>query len=132
MMLRSLRSDTTLAAGRPVIAAAVLGMAVGFASPAWAGQPAQDQAAARAPMLMAAATVAADMAEGEVRRIDRDAAKVTLKHGVIKNLDMPPMTMVFGVQDKALLEGLKPGDRVKFKAIEKSGNYTVTELELLK
>lgn len=132
MKLGRLGSDATPAAVRPLIAAAVLAMAVGFASPASAGQPAQDEAAARAPVRLAAATVAHDMAEGEVRRIDRDAAKVTLKHGVIKNLDMPPMTMVFGVQDKALLEGLKAGDRVKFKAIEKSGTYTVTELELLK
>jgi Cu/Ag efflux protein CusF len=51
-----------------------------------------------------AQTAAPDMAEAEIRKVDRDARKVTLKHGPIKNLDMPPMTMVFQVPDPALLD----------------------------
>jgi len=47
---------------------------------------------------------ARDMAEAEVRKVDKDAKKITLKHGPIKNLDMPPMTMVFQVKDAALLD----------------------------
>lgn len=68
-------------------------------------------------------------AEAEVRRVDTAAGKISLKHGDIKNLDMPPMTMVFQLQDKALLGDLKAGDRVRFKADRVNGNYTVLELE---
>jgi Cu(I)/Ag(I) efflux system periplasmic protein CusF len=131
-MLRRLGSDTTPAARRSLLGAALIGLTVGMTSPAIAQQPAPGSMVDRAPLLLAAASTNTDSTEAEVRRVDKAASKLTLKHGEIKNLDMPPMTMVFGVQDKALLEGLKPGDRVKFKAVEKSGSYTVTELELLK
>ena len=67
--------------------------------------------------------------QGEVRRIDLAAGKVTLKHGEIPNLDMPPMTMVFLVKDPSLLKGLKVGDRVQFNAEQLNGAYTVTHLE---
>jgi Cu(I)/Ag(I) efflux system protein CusF len=79
--------------------------------------------------LSTAALAASDMAEGEVRKIDKDGGKVTLKHGAIKNLDMPGMTMVFVVRDKAVLDKLKTGDKVRFKAVEEAGKYTVTEIE---
>jgi Cu/Ag efflux protein CusF len=75
---------------------------------------------------------AADLADGEVRKVDRDNAKLTLKHGEIKNLDMPPMTMVFVVKDKALLDKLQPGDKVRFKAVNDAGKFTVTELQVLR
>ena len=72
---------------------------------------------------------ASDMADGEVRKIDIEAGKVTLKHGEIKSLDMPGMTMVFVVRDKAMLDKLKAGDKVKFKAINDAGKYPVTEIQ---
>ena len=73
---------------------------------------------------------APSLADAEVRRIDKDAGKITLKHGPIKSLDMPPMTMVFQVQDKALLDKVKAGDKVKFTAIQSAGGaYTVTSIE---
>ena len=84
------------------------------------------------PTTAAAAGVAApasDMSDGEVRKIDIEAGKVTLKHGDIKNLDMPGMTMVFVVKDKAMLDKLKAGDKVKFKAINDAGKFTVTEIQ---
>jgi Cu(I)/Ag(I) efflux system periplasmic protein CusF len=65
----------------------------------------------------------------EVRRIDVTNRKLTLKHAEIKNLDMPPMTMVFVVKDLALIEGLKVGDRVRFVAINDNGVFTVTHLK---
>jgi len=68
-------------------------------------------------------------AEGEVRKVDRDAAKITLRHGEIRNLDMPPMTMVFQVQDKALLDKVKAGDKVRFAAEKVGGQYTLTAIE---
>jgi Cu(I)/Ag(I) efflux system periplasmic protein CusF len=70
-----------------------------------------------------------DLADGEVRKIDLEASKITLKHGEIKSLDMPAMTMVFVVKDKALIEKLKTGDKVRFKVINQAGKYTVTELQ---
>lgn len=77
----------------------------------------------------AATPAAAPMSDAEVRRIDRDAGKLTLRHGPIPNLDMPPMTMVFVAKDKALLEGLKAGDKVRFRAVEQQGTYIVTTIE---
>jgi Cu/Ag efflux protein CusF len=73
---------------------------------------------------------AQDATDAEVRKVDKAASKVTLKHGEIKNLDMPPMTMVFAVRDKAVLDTLKPGDRVRFKAVKDGGTYTVTEIQV--
>ena len=75
---------------------------------------------------------AADFTTGEVRRVDRDAKKVTLRHGPIANLGMPDMTMVFRVGDPKLLDNLKTGDKVRFKADKVDGQYTVTEMELVK
>ena len=69
------------------------------------------------------------MADGEVRKVDKDNKKITLKHGEIKSLDMPPMTMVFQVSDAALLDKVKPGDKVQFNAIEQGGKLTVTDIK---
>jgi Cu/Ag efflux protein CusF len=69
------------------------------------------------------------MTEGEVRRIDKDASKLTLRHGRIENLGMPPMTMVFQVKDPALLDKVKVGDKVKFQAEKISGGYVVIHVE---
>ena len=77
----------------------------------------------------AAASPAADMTDGEVRKIDMEAGKLTLKHADIKSLDMPGMTMVFVVKDKAMLDTLKTGDKVRFKAVNDAGKFTVTEIQ---
>ena len=71
----------------------------------------------------------ADMANGEVRKVDKENKKITLKHGAIKNLDMPGMTMVFGIKDVAMLDGLKVGDKVKFKAEQTGTAITVTDIQ---
>ena len=70
-----------------------------------------------------------DMAEAEVRKIDKDAKKITLKHGPIKNLDMPAMTMVFQVKDVALLYKLVAGDKIMFTAEQQQGAMVVTGAE---
>jgi Cu/Ag efflux protein CusF len=72
---------------------------------------------------------AADMALGEVRKIDKEARKITIKHGEIKELDMPPMTMVFTLKDPGVLENFKVGDKVKFKVVREDGKMLVTELQ---
>jgi Cu/Ag efflux protein CusF len=69
------------------------------------------------------------LSDGEVRKVDKDAKKITIKHGPLANLDMPAMTMVFQVKDPALLEQAKPGDRVKFRAEKSGGAYVVTEIK---
>ena len=79
-----------------------------------------------------AAAAAADDGEltgGEVRKVDLEAGKVTLKHADIKSLDMPAMTMVFAVRDKALLDKLKTGDKVRFKVVNDGGKLTVTDIQ---
>ncbi len=70
----------------------------------------------------------ADMTEAEVRKIDKAQSKITLKHGEIKKLDMPPMTMVFRAKDTKLLEGLAVGDKIKFAAEQVDGGYVVTQV----
>ena len=72
---------------------------------------------------------AADMSSGEIRKVDKSASKITIKHGELKNLDMPAMTMVFQVLDPALLEEAKAGDKVRFVAEQKDGALIVTALE---
>jgi Cu/Ag efflux protein CusF len=83
-----------------------------------------------AALALAGAAIAQDasFAEGEVRKIDKAQSKITLKHGEIKNLDMPPMTMIFRVKDAKLLEGLAVGDKVKFAAEQFDGQYVVTQV----
>ena len=79
----------------------------------------------------AAQSAAADMTDGEVRKVDKEAAKITLKHADIKSLDMPAMTMVFNVKDKAMLDKVKAGDKVKFKAVNDAGKFTVTDMQVV-
>ena len=82
--------------------------------------------------LAAFSASAADLTDGEVRKVDKEARKITLKHGEIKNLDMPGMTMVFQVDNPALLDKVKAGDKVKFSAAKTGGAYVVTALEAAK
>lgn len=81
------------------------------------------------PAAVQAQTAASEMTSGEIRKVDKEASKLTIKHGEIKNLAMPPMTMVFGVKSPDLLERLKVGDKILFKAVDDKGKYIVTELQ---
>jgi Cu(I)/Ag(I) efflux system periplasmic protein CusF len=69
------------------------------------------------------------MNDGEVRKVDKDAKKITIKHGPMAKLDMPAMTMVFQVSDPAMLERVKAGDKIKFDAEKVGGAFTVTRIE---
>ena len=71
----------------------------------------------------------AALSDGEVRKVDKSAKKITIKHGPLANLDMPAMTMVFQVKDPAMLDKVKAGDKVKFQAEKVGGAYTVTSIE---
>jgi Cu(I)/Ag(I) efflux system periplasmic protein CusF len=67
-------------------------------------------------------------AAGEVIKVDKPAGKVTLKHGEIKNLDMPAMSMVFRAKDPKVIEGLVVGDKIQFTAEKINGQYTLTSV----
>ncbi|KRC17018.1 copper-binding protein [Acidovorax sp. Root219] len=84
-------------------------------------------AAAQATNAPAAATP--ELSEGEVVRWDAASAKVTLRHGPIRNLDMPPMTMVFRITDPAQAAQVKAGAKVRFRAEQQAGAYVVTRIE---
>jgi Cu(I)/Ag(I) efflux system periplasmic protein CusF len=81
------------------------------------------------PAQKAEAKAGAAKADGEVKKVDKSSGKVTIKHGPLSNLDMPAMTMVFRVKDPAMLDQLKSGDSIKFRAEKIGGNYTVTEFQ---
>jgi Cu(I)/Ag(I) efflux system periplasmic protein CusF len=79
------------------------------------------------------APTSAKLADGEVRKVDKDARKLTIRHGPLPQLDMPtPMTMVYQVKDPALLEQVKAGDRIRFEAEKIGGQFTVTRIEQAK
>ena len=80
----------------------------------------------------ASSTAPSPMSEGEVRKIDKEQGKVTLRHGPIQNLDMPGMTMVFKVADPKMLDAVKEGDKVTFSAEKVNGAITVTRMEAAK
>ncbi len=94
-------------------------LAAALAVPAFAQQPSSGEHVAHHEVAPA---------DGEVRKVDKDAKKITIKHGPIQNLDMPAMTMVFQVKDPAMLEQVKAGDKVKFQAEKIGGRFTVTRI----
>ncbi len=100
-----------------------------MSAPAWATTHHPGQHDAGAPAQNAPAAAASAMAEGEVRKIDKDAGKLTIKHGELQNLQMPAMTMVFRVKDPAMLDQVKVGDKVNFVAEKVGGQFTVTRME---
>jgi len=92
-------------------------LASALAFPAFAAQPA------------ASAEVAAPLSQGEVRKIDLAGQRITLRHGPIDSVGMPPMTMIFGVRDAALLEGISVDDKVRFQVEQQGSQFVVTELQ---
>lgn len=112
------------------VAAIALGIGVSLA-PLYAGAQqsgmnhgSMGQGAAGQPGMVQAQS--GDMADGVIRKVDKDAGKLTIKHGPIPSMDMPPMTMVYRVKDPAMLDQVKPGDSVKFLMEKIGGQYTVT------
>jgi Cu(I)/Ag(I) efflux system periplasmic protein CusF len=103
--------------------AAALGIAL--AAPAFAQKAADDHSAHHGDAKAQSAT----LAEGEVRKVDKAAKRITIKHGPIPSLDMPAMTMVYRVKDAKLLTQVKAGDKIKFTAEKIGDNYTLTALE---
>jgi Cu(I)/Ag(I) efflux system protein CusF len=73
-----------------------------------------------------------DMTNGEVRKIDKEAGKITIKHGDIKHMDMPGMTMVFVVKNKALLDKTAVGAQIQFMVTNENGQMMVTDIQTAK
>lgn len=107
---------------------AAVALALAGTAHAQAAAGTNDHSAHHPPTAAATAT-AGPMADGEVRKIDKAQGKITLKHGAIVNLEMPPMTMVFKVADPKMLDTLKDGDNVRFSADRVNGAITVTAIE---
>jgi Cu/Ag efflux protein CusF len=74
--------------------------------------------------------VAGRTAEGDVKKVDKEAGKITIRHEELKNLGMPAMTMVFRAKDAAMLDQIKQGDKVSFVADKVDGQFTVTQIEV--
>ena len=81
---------------------------------------------------MEQSAAAVEMTDGEIRKIDKNSRKITIKHGAIRNLDMPPMTMVFHARDEAMLDKVRKGDKVRFRAAMDGSAMVVTEIQLAK
>ena len=119
-----MKSFNTLVATATLIGASAISFAaVAQSTPATA--PTGD-------MKMDKPAAADDMTEGEIRKVDKDTKKITIKHGEIKNLDMPGMTMLFQVRDPAMLDMVKAGHKVKFKAEKAATGIVVTEIQVAK
>jgi Cu/Ag efflux protein CusF len=100
-----------------------------FSAAASAQTSTADHTAHHVPAAASSAPAAAAMTDGEVRNVDKEQGKVTLRHGPIANLDMPGMTMVFKVADAKMLDTIKQGDKVRFAADKVNGAITVTAIE---
>jgi Cu(I)/Ag(I) efflux system protein CusF len=77
------------------------------------------------------ASVDGSVSTGEIKKVDRDTGKLTIKHGELKNLHMPAMTMVFDATDKASLAQLKPGDKITFVAGNADGQLTADNVMVI-
>ena len=106
-----------------------IAMSIVAAALAGLGRPAL---AAEVAAASSAAPASAELTDGEVRKVDAEGRKLTLRHAEIRNLAMPGMTMVFQVADPALLDTLKVGDKVRFRAEKVNGALTVTRIEAVK
>ena len=81
---------------------------------------------------MAATAQAAPLSDGLVKKIDKAAGEVVIQHGQLDSIGMPPMTMAFGVADKAWLNKLKAGDKIRFAAEMKGSSPIVSRYEMAK
>lgn len=110
------------------ISSLTLGVALSLSSAAWTSV-AVAQTAGKPTGESAAAPANADLTDGEIRKIDKASSKLTIKHGPIKSLDMPGMTMVFQVRSAALLDKVQAGDKVRFHAEKDGEKFFVTEIQ---
>jgi Cu/Ag efflux protein CusF len=93
-----------------------------------ASAPALAQHAGHGMAKPATATAAGELADGEVRRVDKARGTVLMRHGEIKSLNMGAMTMSFKLKDPAMAADLKEGDKVRFTAEQKGDDLVITSI----
>ena len=108
---------------KPILTTLALGLSLSLGTPAWAEVQHADHGGATHATAM--------LSEGQVKKVDKAQGKLTLKHGPLGNLGMPAMTMIFRVKDAAMLDQVKPGDRIRFLAEKVDGVITVTKFEVV-
>ncbi|OJU06442.1 MAG: hypothetical protein BGN90_15500 [Acidovorax sp. 65-7] len=111
------------------LAASLLVLGTGSALAQAPAAAAADSHSSHHPAAAASPAPQGELSEGEITRWDPRTLRLTLKHGEIQNLEMPPMTMVFRVADASVVGDLKPGDKVRFRAEQISGAYHVQRIE---
>lgn len=112
------------------VASLVLATGTAFAGGTGHGHQNSGHGSAYTPAQVAQA--GAEMTDGEVRKVDKENKKITIKHGEIKNLGMPGMTMVFQVKERAMLDKVQQGDKVRFAAEKSDSGLVVTSVETAK
>ena len=105
-----------------VLFAVALGLALPVGASAVEDNATKQQADAKSNSI-------APKSSGEVKKVDKDSGKVTIKHGPIENLGMPAMTMVFMVKNPPMLERMNAGDKINFVAERVNGAFTVIQAE---
>lgn len=100
-----------------------------FVSAILAAAPFSLYAASHSAAPASSASSASQTTDGEIRKVDKDAKKITIRHAELKHLDMPAMTMVFQVKDPSLLDKVKQGDKVSFVAEKEGGQFIVTHID---
>ncbi|RQS19335.1 copper-binding protein [Burkholderia sp. Bp8998] len=68
------------------------------------------------------------LTDAEVKKVDAASGKITLKHGALENVGMPPMTMAFKAKDAAMLAEVHVGDKVKVRVENVNGTLTIVRL----
>ena len=111
------------------LATLCLGLAWGQAHAQAADHSGHGSHGAQASANTPAAADSQELSDGEVTRWNASTQKITLRHGELKNLNMPPMTMVFTLQDPSQASQIKVGDKVRFRAEQVNGGFVVTQLK---
>jgi Cu/Ag efflux protein CusF len=111
---------------------AAASLLIAFGARAQSAPTSANDHASHHPAAASAVGAAQAMSDGEVRKIDKEQGKLTLRHGPISNLEMPGMTMVFRVADPKMLDAVKEGDKVKFAAEKVNGVLSVVAIEPVK
>ncbi|KHK59717.1 RND transporter MFP subunit [Burkholderia sp. A9] len=68
------------------------------------------------------------LTDAEVKKVDAASGKITIKHGALGNVGMPPMTMAFKAKDAAMLAEVHAGDKVKVRVENVNGTLTIVKL----
>ena len=110
------------------LAASVGALSFAFTSPALA-QMTMDHGKMGMDQGKMGMTATPGLTDGEIRKIDKENGKITIKHGEIKHMDMPPMSMVFNVKDKAMLDKVQVGEKIQFVVIQDAGKMVVTDIQ---